>query len=132
MQYAPILTAVDSVTNKIYVVNRCSTDPHDCVTDGSGVNGSLSVIDGTNNTVTNTVALEQLPSVMLLNTVTNKIYVGNSCGTDPTCIANGNTNTLGTITVVDGVTLGTGTVTAGTRHHWNDCKPGSQRGLHDQ
>ena len=113
VQYGPILAAVDPVTNKIYVVNRCSTDPHDCVTDGSGVNGSLSVIDGTNNTVTNTVALEQLPSAILLNTVTNKIYVGNSCGTDPSCIANGNANTIGTITVVDGATLTTSTVTAG-------------------
>jgi len=113
VQYGPILAAVDPVTNKIYVVNRCSTDPHDCVTDGSGVNGSLSVIDGTSNTVTNTVALEQLPSAILLNTVTNKIYVGNSCGTDPSCIANGNANTIGTITVVDGATLTTSTVTAG-------------------
>ena len=115
VQYGPILTAVDQITNKIYAVNRCSTDPNDCVTDGSGVNGSLSVIDGTTNTVTNTVALEQLPSVILLNEVTNKIYVGNSCGTDPTCISNpnGNGNTTGTITAVDGVTLATNTITAG-------------------
>ncbi len=113
VQYAPILAAVDSLTNKIYVVNRCSTDPNDCVNDGSGVNGSLSVIDGTNNTVTNTVALEQLPSVILINSVTNKIYVGNSCGTDPSCITNGNTNTIGTITVVDGATLATSVVSAG-------------------
>src|SRR5580704_14632364 len=98
VQYGPILTAVDQITNKIYAVNRCSTDPNDCVTDGSGVNGSLSVIDGTNNTVTNTVGLEQLPSVLLLNQVTDKIYVGNSCGTDPSCITNGNANTIGTIT----------------------------------
>ena len=113
MQYGPILTAVNQVTNKIYAVNRCSTDPNDCVTDGSGVNGSLSVIDGTTNTVTNTVGLEQLPSVILLNEVTNKIYVGNSCGTDPSCITNGNGNTIGTITAVDGVTLATSTITAG-------------------
>ncbi len=113
VQYGPIETAVDSVTNKIYAVNRCSTDPNDCVTDGSGVNGSLSVIDGTNNTVTNTVGLEQLPSVILINSVTNKIYVGNSCGTDPSCIANGNGNTIGTITVVDGATLATSIITAG-------------------
>ena len=88
-------------------------DPNDCVTDGSGINGSLSVINGNNNTVTATVALEQLPSVILLNTVTNKIYVGNSCGTDPTCITNGNADTIGTITVVDGATLATSTVSAG-------------------
>jgi YVTN family beta-propeller protein len=113
VQYGPILTAVDSVTNKIYAVNRCSTDPHDCVTDGSGVNGSLSVIDGTNNTVTSTVGLEQLPSVILINQITDKIYVGNSCGTDPSCITNGNGNTIGTITVVDGATLATSIVTAG-------------------
>jgi YVTN family beta-propeller protein len=113
VQYGPILTAVNPITNKIYAVNRCSTDPNDCVNDGSGVNGSLSVIDGTTNTVTNTVGLEQLPSVILLNEVTNKIYVGNSCGTDPSCITNGNANTIGTITAVDGVTLGTSVITAG-------------------
>ena len=113
VQYAPILAAVDSVTNKIYVVNRCATDPNDCVNDGSGINGSLSVIDGTNDTVTNTLGLEQLPSVILLNQVTDKIYVGNSCGTDPSCITNGNANTIGTITVVDGATLATSTVSAG-------------------
>jgi len=113
VQYAPILAAVDSVTNKIYVVNRCATDPNDCIVDGSGINGSLSVIDGTNNTVTNTLGREQLPSVILVNSVTDKIYVGNSCGTDPSCIANGNANTIGTITVVDGATLATSTVTAG-------------------
>ena len=113
VQYAPILVAVDSITNRIYVANRCATDPNDCITDGSGINGSLSVINGSNNTVTNTLALEQLPSVMLINAVTNKIYVGNSCGTDPTCIANGNANTIGTITVVDGATLATSTVSAG-------------------
>ncbi len=113
VQYGPILTAVNQVTNKIYAVNRCATDPHDCVADGSGINGSMSVIDGNTNTVTGTVGLEQLPSVILLNEVTNKIYVGNSCGTDPSCITNGNANTIGTITAVDGVTLGTSVVSAG-------------------
>ena len=50
-----------------------------------------------------------------MNEVTNKIYVGNSCGTDPTCISNpnGNGNTIGTITAVDGVTLATSAVSAG-------------------
>ncbi len=113
VQYGPILVAVDSVTNEVYVANRCATDPNDCINDGSGISGSLSVIDGTNNTVTNTVGLGKLPSVMLINAVTNTIYVGNSCGTDGNCLANGNANTLGTITVVDGATLGTSTVTAG-------------------
>jgi YVTN family beta-propeller protein len=113
VQYAPIMAAVDSVTNKIYVANRCATDPNDCYTDGSGISGSLSVIDGTTDAVTNTLGLDKWPSVMIVNPVTNKIYVGNSCGTDPTCIANGNANTIGTITVVDGATLTTSTVTAG-------------------
>jgi YVTN family beta-propeller protein len=113
VQYGPILVAVNQITNKIYAVNRCATDPNDCITDGSGINGSMSVIDGNTNSVTGTVGLEQLPSVILLNEVTNKIYVGNSCGTDPSCITNGNGNTIGTITAVDGVTLGTSVITAG-------------------
>ena len=113
VQYAPIMAAVNSVTNKIYIANRCATDSNDCYTDGSGISGSLSVIDGNTNAVTNTVGLDKWPSVMIVNPVTNKIYVGNSCGTDPTCIANGNANTIGTITVVDGATLNTSTVTAG-------------------
>jgi YVTN family beta-propeller protein len=114
VQYAPIIAAVNPVTNKIYVVNRCATDGNDCYYDGSGTNSTLSVIDGATNAVSTTVTLGKWSSVMLLNTVTNKIYVGNSCGNDSSCMGSGSdANTIGTINAIDGVTLATSTVTAG-------------------
>ena len=39
-----------------------------------------------------------------MNPLTNKIYVSNFCGNDPTCVSNG------TVTVIDGATLNTTTV----------------------
>ena len=37
---------------------------------------------------------------MAVNSVTNKIYVANECGSDPTC-----NSSNGTVTVIDGATL---------------------------
>ncbi len=42
-----------------------------------------------------------------MNSVTNKIYVANACGNDPTC------QSPGTVMVIDGNTLATQTVTVG-------------------
>jgi DNA-binding beta-propeller fold protein YncE len=44
------------------------------------------------------------PSVLAINTITNKIYVANGCG------ANGSCNSAGTVTIIDGATLATQTV----------------------
>ena len=114
VQYAPIFLAVNSATNKIYVANRCANDPNDCKSDGSAPNGTVSVIDGATNAVSNTVPVGKWPSVMLVNKVTDKIYVGNACGNDSNCILSGNNaNTIGTVTAIDGATLTTATVDVG-------------------
>ena len=111
--WSPNAVAVDPATNKIYVVNYCGNDSNGCESDGVGASGTLSVIDGATNTVTATLNVGAGPGVLLANTVTNKFYVMNSCGTDPSCVINGNANTIGTVTVIDGVTLATSTVTVG-------------------
>jgi YVTN family beta-propeller protein len=90
----PFGVAVNSVTNEIYVANYCGNDPS-CLTKS----GTASVIDGVSNTVTATVAVGSAPDPPVVNSVTNKIYVANSCGNDPSC----NTGN-GTVTVIDGAT----------------------------
>jgi YVTN family beta-propeller protein len=109
--WSPNVVAVNPITNKIYVVNHCGNDPNGCTTDGSGASGTLSVIDGATNTVTNTLNVGIEPGVVLANTVTNKIYVGNACGSNPQCLISGQATT-GSVTVIDGVTLGIQTVVA--------------------
>ncbi len=78
--YFPDTVAVNSATNKIYVVNNCGNDPN-CAS-----NGTVTVIDGATNTVTATVTVESNPFGVAVNPATNKIYVANICGTDVTCI----------------------------------------------
>ena len=90
----PLSLAVNSVTNKIYVANYCGNDVN-CFS----FSGTVSVIDGVNNTVTATVNVGVGPSSQVVNSVTNKIYVANECGDDPTCIS-----PSGTVTVIDGAT----------------------------
>ena len=111
--WAPNVVAVNPVTNQIYVTNYCGNDANNCLSDGTGPNGTVSVINGATNLVTNTLNVGVGPAVVLANTVTNKIYVGNSCGTDGSCIINGNANTIGSVTVIDGVTFATSTVNVG-------------------
>jgi YVTN family beta-propeller protein len=95
----PYGVAVNSVTNNIYVANYCGTDLS-CNT----YSGTVSVIDGVNNTVTTTVNVGAGPAPPVVNSVTNKIYVANSCGTDSSCPANPPYSGPGTVTVIDGVT----------------------------
>ena len=80
----PVAAAVNSRTNKIYVVNQNSNN--------------LTIIDGATNQTT-TVATGLLPSALAINPVTNKIYV-----------TNGNSNT---VTVVDGQSNSTTSVPTG-------------------
>jgi len=99
----PYFVAVNTVTNKVYVANLCGNDPL-C---NASSNGTVTVIDGvTLSTQTVTVGLQ--PFVLAVNSVTNKTYVANSCGSDSSCHGNG------TVTVIDGVTLSTQTVTVGS------------------
>jgi YVTN family beta-propeller protein len=60
------------------------------------------------------VAIATVPAGVLdfglaVNPVTNKIYVANYCGNDPTCAS------TGTVTVIDGGTLATQTVSVGVK-----------------
>jgi YVTN family beta-propeller protein len=111
--WAPIVPVVDSLTNKIYVTNECGNDPNNCSTDGSGANETLSVVDGASDKVTATLTLGIQPAVTLMNLLTNKVYVLNICGNDPTCVVHGNGNTVGTLNVVDGQTLSNTSINVG-------------------
>ena len=101
----PYGVAVNSVTNKIYVSNNCGNDLS-C----HSHNGTVTVIDGVSNTVTATVTVGSGPDQAVVNSITNKIYVANSCGTDPTCTY---PYSGGTVTVIDGVTNNPTTVDVG-------------------
>ncbi len=101
---SPNFVAVNSATNKIYVDNSCGNVPG-CFF-GGGVPGTVTVIDGATLS-TQTVSAEISPYHVAVNPITNKIYVENGCGNDPTC------NSAGTITVIDGATNNTTTVTVG-------------------
>jgi DNA-binding beta-propeller fold protein YncE len=86
----PIALAVNETTNKIYVANWGNFP--------AGTKGSISVIDGVTNSVTQvTLSVPQGPASVAVNSSTNKIYVAN--------------NALGNVTVVDGATNSTTTVT---------------------
>jgi YVTN family beta-propeller protein len=99
----PYFPAVNSSTNQIYVSNSCGNDPT-CPHPYSP--GTLTVIDGaTNNPSSVNVGYE--PVYLAVNQVTNKIYVANSCGSDPNCVS------LGTVTVIDGATLATTNIFVG-------------------
>jgi YVTN family beta-propeller protein len=81
----PVAIAVNTNSNKIYVVNQQSNN--------------VTVIDGATN-LTATVATGSFPMALAINPLTNKIYV-----------ANGNGNS---VTVIDGASNRTMTVGAGT------------------
>ena len=100
----PYALAVNSVANKIYVSNLCGNDP-EC---NNSSPGTVTVIDGGTNTVTATVTAQYSPEGVVVNSLTNKIYVANYCGNDPTCAS------AGTVTVIDANSNNnTATVTVG-------------------
>jgi YVTN family beta-propeller protein len=100
---------VNSVTNQIYVPNNCGNDVS-CRTKS----GTLTVIDGVSNTVTATVTVGSGPVQAVVNSITNKIYVPNPCGNDPSC---GFPYTTGTVTVIDGATNNPTSVNVGIYPH---------------
>ena len=102
----PYGVTVNSVTNRIYVPNKCGNDPS-C----HNMSGTVTVIDGTSNTVIATVPVGSAPLQAVVNSMTNQIYVANSCGSDPSCTFPYTTN--GTVTVIDGVTNNTQSVNVG-------------------
>ncbi len=99
----PQSAAVDSMTNVTYVANSCGNDPT-CASVGT-----VTVINGTTNTVVATVAVGYLPYAIAVNPATNQVYVVNNCGSDPNCASNG------TVSVIDGASNNvTATVTVGS------------------
>src|SRR5271165_6198183 len=93
--FQPNAVAVNSVTNKTYVVNYCGNDPN-CQ---SNI-GTVTVIDGATLS-TQSVNVGMTPVAVAVNPVTNKIYVANDFG-DCGCFS--------TVTVIDGATNNTTTV----------------------
>ena len=63
--------------------------------------------NGTNN-ATQTINVGVNPYYLAVNAVTNKIFVSNDCGNDINCAS------LGTVTVIDGLTNNTSTVNVGS------------------
>lgn len=87
------VVAVNPVTNKIYVA------------EGGGI---INVIDGATNSITTAIdpnALSLNPATIAVNPVTNKIYVANNCIGIFGCTNPGN------VTVIDGATNATTTLT---------------------
>jgi len=98
----PVAVAVNPVTDKIYVAN--------CVPSGSrspGIRGTVTVIDGHTNIQTE-VAVGICPSAVAVNPLTNKIYVANYGKFNLWC---GSCINYGSVTVIDGATNSTLTIT---------------------
>ena len=74
--------AVDPVTNLIYVANSTTT---------------LSVIDGTTDTVSATITLPQAISYVAVDAVTNKIYATGGIDQEPLFVIDGATDTVTTL-----------------------------------
>lgn len=86
----PIEVAVNPVTNMIYVSN-CGDGSNNYVYCGGSGNGSVTAINGANNTTT-TITAGTNPFALAVNPVTNNIYVANMESNTVTVI-NGATNT---------------------------------------
>src|SRR5262249_10915276 len=99
---SPVAVAVNPVTNKIYVAN-CVPSP----SRSPGVNGSVTVIDGKTNGKTG-VSVGVCPGAVAVNPLTNKIYVTNFGKFDLFC---GSCINYGSVTVIDGATNSTITIT---------------------
>jgi YVTN family beta-propeller protein len=100
----PSGVAINTNTNKIYVLNTCLSYPT------CDVDAIVTVIDGATLSTTDvTVGIGDAggSASIAVNQTTNKIYVANSCGNDTICRSNG------TVTVIDGTTLSMATVTVG-------------------
>src|SRR5690242_2631102 len=81
---APYGIAVNPATNTIYVANNDYPAQ-------TGATGSISVIDGATNTVTATLAPEDLPTGVAVDQIHNKIYVA-IWGTTSVATIDGRTN----------------------------------------
>ncbi len=103
--------AVNPVTNKIYVSNYCGNQ-FGC--NATPAQGTVSVVDGATNTVTNTVTVGVAPQVIFADSATNKVWVLNLCGSTLSCdITGDNSHVIGSVTQIDGATLATATANTG-------------------
>ena len=103
--------AVNPVTNKIYVSNYCGNQ-FGC--NATPAPGTVSVVDGATNTVTDTVTVGVAPQVIFVNQATNKVWVLNLCGSTLSCdITGDNSQVIGSVTQIDGATLATTTANTG-------------------
>ena len=89
VEQGAIYLAANPVTNKIYVANDCGNDPA-C---GNQSPGTVTVIDGLTNTVDATVTVGVHPQFLVINPVTNKIYVSSRRG-NAVYVINGATNAV--------------------------------------
>jgi len=107
----PVSVAVDSVRNMVYVANYCGNQ-FGC--NATPAPGTVSVVNGANNTVVHTVTVGYGPLLIFVNNVTNKIYATNSCGNTSSCdITGDDTNVIGTVTQIDGASFATQTASTG-------------------
>ena len=108
----PQAVAVNSVTNMVYVVNYCGNQPGCNATPAPS---TVSVVNGANNTVVKTVTTDYGAGIVLVNPVTNMIWVLNGCGTDSSCpLGQGDDSQVnGTVTEINGNTYATQHVTVG-------------------
>ena len=108
----PLAVSVNSVTNMVYVVNYCGNQ-FGC--NATSAPSTVSVVNGATDKVVQTVTVDYGAGVVLVNPVTNMIWVMNSCGTDSTCpLGNGdNSQVKATVTEINGNTYATQHVTVG-------------------
>jgi DNA-binding beta-propeller fold protein YncE len=87
----PIAVAVNPITNKIYVANNGNVGKN-----GTNI-GSITVIDGATNSITNLVdANANSPHAVAINPVSNKVYIANA--NSVVTELDGATNSITTIT----------------------------------
>ncbi len=98
--FGPTYLAVNSMTNKIYVVNNCGAD-HNC----HNTTATVTVVDGA-TLATQTVNVGYDPQGIVVNSASNKVYVASACA-DRTCSGES------ALTVIDGATLATQNVAVG-------------------
>lgn len=92
--------AVNPITNRIYVISNGIID---FTTSKSFITplpfiGNINVIDGETNTIIKTIEVQMFPSKIVVNPVTNIVYVANQINTN-ICVVDGKTDSL--ITTID-------------------------------
>lgn len=100
VDWNPGVILINTLTNKIYVMNNCGNNSGsaDCLANGTPTQGTVTVIDGATNGTTR-VNVGTNPGALVVNPVSNEVYVNNQ-----------NDNTT---TIINGSTLATSLVNVG-------------------